>query len=610
MSTSAETAPETPNSPFAAVPEPLRRPLEQKGFQSLTAVQTAILAAATAGRDLQVTSQTGSGKTVALGMAIAPALTTPRPSGERPIAVVIVPTRELAAQVHDELEWLFAGLPNVTLECVTGGTSVSDERHRLSRRPAVVVGTPGRLLDHATNGALPLQHVRELVLDEADQMLDMGFRDDLEAILGQMPPERRTILVSATFPPGVRSLTKRYQRDPLHVEGTSLGAANADIEHVAHLLNARDRYQALLAHLRLAADRRVLIFVRTREDTAGLADKLECDGFRALPISGDLTQAQRTRTLAAFKRGTIQALVATDVAARGLDIADVATVVHFDPPIDGAAYTHRSGRTGRAGQKGTSVLFVPRSQERGARYMLDHCRIRAVWRPVPSPADVEAHQRHLLQTHVERCLAATPQPMDLAFAQQLLADRDPAHVVAALLAELAGPASRGDAMPRPSLPPTTTAGTAARTTEPHPATKPPAAARAPVERAPHPAREPHPERPSPVRAPRPTHKSGEQVRFTINWGVADGADPRRILAHVCRRGGLESSDVGAIELDRYDSTFEVAIEVAEAFTKAVQARDARDPHLKIFPASGVATRFRKSGPPPRRPAPRKYSSKR
>ncbi|MHC4376124.1 MAG: DEAD/DEAH box helicase, partial [Planctomycetota bacterium] len=318
---------------FAAVPRLLQPALERKGFEDLTEVQRAVLDAEAEGRDLQIFSQTGSGKTVALGFVLGQDLFAP-PAGRGPEALIIVPTRELATQVCEELRWLFADLPGVHLASVTGGHPVHLDRRALSREPRVLVGTPGRLLDHLNNGNLDLSEVRHLVLDEADQMLDMGFREELEGILESTNPERRTHLVSATFPEAIRRLAQRYQREPLVLEGTRLGEANADIEHTGHLVRHHERYDVLVSLLMQGDGERTLIFVERRSDALEVAERLEEDGFAALPLSGELAQGQRERTLNSFRNGQASVLVATDVAARGLDVPDVARVIHTAPPID------------------------------------------------------------------------------------------------------------------------------------------------------------------------------------------------------------------------------------------------------------------------------------
>lgn len=557
---------------FAAVPEALRAPLARRGFAQLTAVQAAVLAADDGERDLQITSQTGSGKTVALGFVLAARLRARATMPKGPNTLIITPTRELAQQVKEELAWLYADLRGVRLDCVTGGTHVGAEQMRLQRLPVVLVGTPGRLLDHVRSGSLDLAEVTQVVLDEADQMLDLGFRDDLLAILAAMPAERRTHLVSATFPPEVRELTREYQRDPLHVYGTALGAAHQDIEHVVHPIETKDRYAALVNLLLLAGDERTLVFVRTRAETAQVADQLTADGFAAQPISGELSQVLRTRTLAAFKKGLVTALIATDVAARGLDIEGVTTVVHFDPPMDGAIYTHRSGRTGRAGQKGRSVLLAPKGAERRVRRILDSARVRPTWAPVPDAATVRQHQRAAAEAALRSALAESqPGAETREFAERLLAEFAPVDLVAGLLRKLATHAPRA---PFDVRSPAAPSGERERGRD----------------AAPRAARTP---RSAPLRA-----DDGARVRFKINWGTTQGGEPKRILAHVCRRGEISSREVGAIDVRAFSATFDVSAAVAGEFAQRVAARDARDPHLVIvpFPARGHGVAPREERP--------------
>ncbi len=552
-----------PPSPFERVPAPLRSALERRGFVELTSVQVGVLEASAHGRDLQVSSQTGSGKTVAIGFVLAPGLAL-RLAGEvesraerrGPSVLLVVPTRELAMQVCEELEWLYAELPGATVDCVTGGTSVSGERRRLGRRPRIVVGTPGRLLDHIRSGALDCSGIAELVLDEADRMLELGFREELEGILDATPAERRTHLVSATFPPAIQRLAARYQAHPLHVEGTRLGAANEDIEHVVHLIRDEDRYAALVNLLLLAEGERTLVFVDTRAETTLVSAKLAEDGFSVLPLSGELQQEGRTRTLDAFRAGTVTTLVATDVAARGLDVENVSMVVHAGRPKDAEVYTHRSGRTGRAGRKGRSVLVAPASVERWVRRMLSTARVAARWIDVPTAEVVRSTLARRERARLDEALQSAEGPSEalLEHARSLLRDHAPEHVVATLLER----------------------ARARRVREPF-AIEPPESRRN-GSREPFALRAPRERRPG---SPRPGRARGDFTPFTINWGFRKGASPQRLLALVCRRGGISGRFVGAIDVGPHASTFEVASPVAPAFESKARNPDARDPNLVI-----------------------------
>ncbi len=428
----------TEASPFEGVVEPLRKALEARGFTEMTVVQRAVLADKAAGRDLQISSQTGSGKTIAIGLVLAPRLleaTADKSAGRSLKALVIVPTRELAVQVSGELRWLYASVPGVTVECVTGGSSVGQERRRLERKPTLVVGTPGRLLDHIRTRAVDCSSVVELVLDEADRMLDMGFREELEAILEAAPTERSTHLVSATFAPAIQKLARKYQNEPLSVEGTRLGDANEDIEHIGHLVRFQDRYAAIVNLILLAEDDRALVFVNTRIQASELAEKLAGDGFAAAPISGELEQAQRTRTLAAFRNGKTKVLVATDVASRGLDIPEVEMVIHTDAPLDAEGYTHRAGRTGRAGRKGRSVLLSSPQRRRKVDYLLGRAKLSMEWRDVPTAEEVDETLAKRARLRLHETLAKAPEPDEnqLAHAAELLEDMDAAVLVARLV---------------------------------------------------------------------------------------------------------------------------------------------------------------------------------
>jgi ATP-dependent RNA helicase DeaD len=532
---------------LAGIPEQLAEAMRRRGFAELTSVQRAVLDADAEERDLRISSQTGSGKTVAIGLALAQHLSADATSAatdpKRTSVLVLVPTRELAMQVREELSWLFAGIPGVGIEVVIGGTSIGLERRALSRRPRVVVGTPGRTLDHLKSGALDCSRVEHVVLDESDRMLDMGFREELEAILEKMPSERRTHLVSATFAAGVRKLADRFQKKVLQIEGTRLGAANRDIEHVAHLVDRHGIYPAVVNLLLSNEGGRCLIFVERRVDASSLAEKLSADGFPVQSFSGELPQAQRTRTLNAFRDGTMKTLVSTDVAARGIDVPDIELVIHADVPESADTYVHRSGRTGRAGRTGRSVLLVsPRTRSQVTR-LLSQTRIETEWRPVPSATKVAKQLRKSFRQDIYERLGSEegPSQQQIDYAKGLLEGRDPAAVVALLL-EMAQP-------------------------------KP---ARAPME-----IREPS------ARDAAPSRKAEQGfVRFKINWGERGGAAANRVLGHICRRGQIRSQLVGAIEIGPTESTFEVDGSVASRFEKLVRRPDARDPKLRIVRVGG------------------------
>jgi ATP-dependent RNA helicase DeaD len=569
-----------PSDPtFSALSPALAAALSSRGFETLTPIQQAVLDPAHQGRDLRLFSKTGSGKTVAVGLVLAPDLeriarerVPAAPAAARPAVILIAPTRELAAQLARELAWLFQPL-GASVCAVTGGTSYVHELRALRRGPLVIVGTPGRLLDHLERGSIDPSQVTAAVLDEADQMLDLGFREDLEAILGKLPQERRTHLIAATFSREVRALADRYQQNAIAVEGTILGEANGDIGHVAHLVRSDERAAAIINLLLLAPGERALIFVRTREGAAELADRLAEAGFTALSLSGELEQRERTRTLDAFRAGTVTTLVATDVAARGLDIPEVNRVIHADPPTDADTFIHRSGRTGRAGRKGTNVVLVPPAAREYVLRLFRHARVSASWSPAPSPEDVLREADARLQAELAAPPAAPPDPRLRALAERLLSELNPAELVTALLARAR---HTGPATPLPVTPLSV------------------------------PAPAPSPSLPSRTR-PRARDSaaaSGSFVPFRVTWGGRHGADPRRLLALVCRRGGINSDQVGAIHIGDRMSTVEVASPASPAFARQVKRPDARDPRIQIEPMSDELGPRSPAQPPrpPRYPA--------
>ena len=553
--------------PFACVPAPLREAIVARGFEKLTSVQEAVLSSEGSGRNLRISSQTGSGKTLALGIRLACDLipadddSTVARGAEGPRVLLITPTRELAVQVADELRWLFARIKGVAVEVVTGGSDIGRERRALSKSPAVLVGTPGRLLDHMRSRRLNCSSFRQVVLDEADQMLDMGFRDELEAILEFLPEDRCSHLVSATFPEIVKRLADRFQENPLHVEGTRLGVANADIQHVAHRIRRRQLNAAIINVLLHARGERVLVFVRRRVDATELAERLSANGLAAAPFSGELNQTQRTRTLNAFKNGEQDILIATDVAARGIDVPEIDTVIHADVPADVDIYTHRSGRTGRAGRKGRSVLMVPEHSQGHVRRIFSSAGVEAQWQPVPSPAQIEKRytktfRRDLHAILADSSLVSKKQTSYAKFLLEQPEQRDPLEILAALLQM---------AEPKPAL----QGYSIAEVSE--------GSGHSRDSRGPR-----HPRN----SGPRRKASFGAFQSFEINWGTSKGANASRILSHLCRRGNVSSSEVGAIRLGPAFSTFEISIASSEGFEKAARRPDGRDPNPDIRRSQG------------------------
>lgn len=562
-----------PVGPFASAPVECRRALEGKGFEALTAVQSAVVAAEADGRDLQISSQTGSGKTIAVGFTIVEALRIPRDVDSGPCALVITPTRELANQVCGELAWLTADMPGVRVQAVTGGTPVFKDHKMLRTRPRVLVGTPGRLLDHVKTRNLDLSGVRTLVLDEADQMLDMGFREELEGILDTTPETRRTHMVSATFPQGIQRLAQRYQDNPLSIEGTRLGDANQDIEHLGHMVPQRERYSAMINILLQTEGERTLVFVERRADAADLAERLTGDGFKAMPLSGELAQSQRERTLQSFRDGRANVLVATDVAARGLDVPDVGTVIHTAPPIDGQVYTHRSGRTGRAGKTGRSILFASQNRRRKVERLLHDARVEIKWIPVPDANEVHKmlreRSRAALELELDAALEKKPRNYLLEHAEILMEKYEVAPLIATLLARL-----QPEKPAQPERPSFENGGNHRGGYEGNRGGYDNSRGRDFNDRG---------DRGRPQRSPRGGHRFDKtnSVRFFMNYGTNQGANPSRLLASICRRGEVDGANVGPIAIHPNASTFDVMNDVAERFERLAGRRDPRDPNIMI-----------------------------
>lgn len=348
--------------PFASLglqPDLVQSALEQ-GYTQPTAIQNAAIPAILQGGDVLATAQTGSGKTAAFCLPLLQQwLSRPRGILRQPQALVLLPTRELAAQVGEILRDLAQALPRkLKVAVVYGGVSINPQMMALRGGADIVVATPGRLLDLLDHNALRLSAVKTLVLDEADRLLNLGFADELGSVLDRLPAARQNLLFSATFPPAVRALAEKLLKQPLRIDIEHTAATAPDIRQRAIEVDA-DKRTMLLRHL-LAANNwdRVLVFVASRQAADRVADKLHRNGVSAAALHGDCSQSQRGQVLADLKSGRLRVLVATDVAARGIDIARLPLVVNYDLPRSPVDYTHRIGRTGRAGARGEAISFV------------------------------------------------------------------------------------------------------------------------------------------------------------------------------------------------------------------------------------------------------------
>jgi ATP-dependent RNA helicase DeaD len=335
--------------------------IEKLGFEHPTEIQIqAIPTILSSDQDLVALAQTGTGKTAAFGL---PLIHRIRPELREPQAMVLSPTRELAMQIARDLESFARFLPNIRIEPVYGGTPIYNQIKAIRKGVHVVVGTPGRMLDLIKRGVLDLSTVQYVVLDEADEMLNMGFKKDLDSILGNTPEDKQTLLFSATMAEEVARIAQKYMADPYRITVGTKNAGAKKVEHHYYQVPARERYEALKRILAMEEDFYGIVFCRTRRDTEYVARKLNRDGFPADALNGDLSQAQRDKVMDRFRSGQITTLVATDVAARGLDVDDLSHVINYELPDDPEVYIHRSGRTGRAGKSGISAVII-HSRER------------------------------------------------------------------------------------------------------------------------------------------------------------------------------------------------------------------------------------------------------
>ena len=549
--------------PFSSTHPALAKALIARGYTDLTPVQTQVSAPEVGNRDLLVSAQTGSGKTVAYGLALATTLLGDAARFGRagdPLALVVAPTRELALQVARELDWLFAGTGAVVGTCV-GGMEIRREARALSQGVHIVVGTPGRLRDHLERGNLQMATLLAVVLDEADEMLDLGFRDDLEEILDSTPDTRRTLLFSATLPKPIQTLARRYQKEAFRIASTSGNAQHVDIDYRAIRLAPNDLESGVVNVLRYYGSGAAMVFCATRESVRRLHANLVERGFAAVALSGELSQSERTHALQALRDRRASVCVATDVAARGIDLPDLGLVIHAELPNDPEVLQHRSGRTGRAGKKGVCILLVPYPKRRRAEVLLRAANITAAWDVTPSAEAIHARDAERL---LEAIIPATEE--ETVAVAALLAERSAQDIAAALLrmqlARLPAPEDVTDTGP----PMASTMGGSGGSAD----------------------------------APRPGFE--DTVWFRINAGRNNNADPRWLLPYLCRRGHVTKREIGAIRIFDRETRFEIPRHAATRFAQMLRKTDDGDPDVMIElvpPGAPEPSRM----PPPRRGPP-------
>ena len=359
------------------------------GYESPSAIQAATIPALMAGSDVVGLAQTGTGKTAAFAIPILSKIDT---SSKATQALVLAPTRELALQVAEAFSRYGAHLPQVNVLPIYGGSSYTVQLSGLKRGAQVVVGTPGRVIDHLERGTLDLSRIDYLVLDEADEMLTMGFAEDVERILSETPEYKQVALFSATMPPAIRKLTAKYLHDPTEVKVEAKTATADNISQRYIQVAGPRKMDALTRVLEVEPFEAMIVFVRTKQATEEVAERLRARGFSAAAINGDIPQSQRERTIAALKEGGIDILVATDVAARGLDVERISHVLNYDIPHDTESYVHRIGRTGRAGRSGAALLFVSPRERHLLKAIEKATRQKLTEAALPSVEDVNAQR--------------------------------------------------------------------------------------------------------------------------------------------------------------------------------------------------------------------------
>ncbi|VXB65226.1 DEAD/DEAH box helicase [Nocardioides sp. AX2bis] len=515
------------------------------GYEIPSTIQARTIPPLLEGRDLVGLAQTGTGKTAAFALPILDRLDVKQ---KTPQALVLAPTRELAIQVCEAFEKYASRLKGVRVLPVYGGQAYGVQLSALRRGVHVVVGTPGRIMDHLQKGTLDLSELRFLVLDEADEMLNMGFAEDVETILADTPDTKQVALFSATMPRQIRTLSSKYLTDPVEITVKNKTTTSANTTQRYLICSYPQKVDALTRILEVENFEGMIVFVRTKNETESLAEKLRARGFSAMAINGDVAQVQRERTVNQLKSGKLDILVATDVAARGLDVERISHVVNYDIPTDTESYVHRIGRTGRAGRSGVAISFVtPRE-----RYLLKHIE-KATRQPLtqmslPSVEDVNTTRLNRFDEQITEALSSS----DLPFFRDVVAHYVRNHDVpeADVAAALAIAAQGGT----PLL------------------LDPDAVRPARTEREPRTDRPDRGDRPARSNDRGPRREGGAALaQYRISVGKRHKVEPRQIVGAIANEGGLQRSDFGAISIRPEFSLLELPADLPQSTLDALAA---------------------------------------
>ena len=529
---SAEPTNTPPKFADLGLPESLLHALKDIGYETPSPIQAATIPPLLAGRDVLGTAQTGTGKTAAFAL---PALTRLDAAATRPQVLVLAPTRELAIQVAEAFQKYAHHIPGFHVLPIYGGQSYHPQLAALKRGVHVVVGTPGRVIDHLDRGSLDLSQLRCLVLDEADEMLRMGFIDDVEAVLKKTPPTRQVALFSATMPAQIKRIAQTYLKDPVEIAIKSQTSTAENIRQRYWMVSGTNKLDALTRILEAEPFDGMIIFARTKIGTDELAEKLSARGFRAAAINGDVEQKTRERTIQRLKDGQIDVLVATDVAARGLDVERISHVVNYDIPYDTESYVHRIGRTGRAGRKGEAILFVA-PRERGMLGAIERTtRQKIEQMQLPTVATVNERRVEKFFDRVQAVLENSGLPSYRDLLEKFENERNvPMADIAAALAHLLQGKTPLllDARDIPEAPP--------HKFEPR-GDRPQRGER--FERSERPQRSERPER-----APRPVGDDAGMVTYRIDVGHSHRIKPGNIVGAIANEAELDARHIGRVDI--------------------------------------------------------------